>query len=1361
MSKYSFDRITPVDFESMAQALLEKTYRVGGNLIQFGPGADGGREATWTQPVTHPDYHRPSNEQSDIPKEWVFQVKYHDIGQRGWFAARDAAVMDLDKELDKIFNKHNVPCHAYVMITNVPFTGVRDLGTRDKISAIAQEWKGRIPEIFVWDAADISRLLDANESVRTAYLDTILPGDIIKAIYKGATFHEDRTKSALRAYLQFVTEREGLARAEEAGDEPGLPLVEVFIDLTMAPSTNETVAERILLEHRIKSTVIRRRAPSTNETVAETRFLPEDITKTSSSFALLIANNEKTLLLGGPGLGKSTLTQFVAIYHATRLIDPDYSRKLASRLKLPEGFTPENLDAHCPLRFPFRIELRRYARWMAEEQKNERSGEIARYIVEKLVNPNASSDLTMYDVFALASSDPILLILDGLDEVPHPEVRKQILENLNVFNRRVQAEKNSDIQLLFSSRPKGYSDEFSIFQPVTWEINNLDRTDFNDYCDLWIDKRIRDATEKSEARNRIDRGMQSEAVQRLAQSLLQATVMLTIVRRKNEIPHQRHALYAKYVAVIFDREKEKSQIVRDHEIVLNRLHERVGFELHRKMEQTNVEALDAASFRSYVLNVLEEYSGDDIGQKKIREVADDIITAATDRLCLLAGKGKDQADIDFVVQSYREYFAAVYLCNHPDANPDRVFQALVRRGGYWANVLQFYVAQASANQQMRWVTDADGGNIEAKTIDDTVNLTRTRRALINVLPEFNSQRKSDFDRVLRIIFHSNTRWTWLNQSFVLDLLRVLRSGSAHKTLLEIFKDLTITDAGALAVELWMLNGLASNDAAERAKISAAIESFLDQDNAGPVALAIALENENMIDLTKCNISTYHKPGVVMRSTLSPNLFARQSTEKQCELLLSGFSPAKQRMAPICLAACMEEVLAATSAVKNFSGIEAYKLSPYLSRSNETVTALSEIRDSIPSIDNQSVAYFHALLCAAMDPLNQDLDVQAREMRYLLKKEHIRIWNPDNILGPSSDAFSSPEEWKTFKKELTDINNTEPHWLLNPQDLPDLDSTWIAFLFHAEEWPLLMEMKLLSRTDYANLKKSPFGKLFSMPSIPLNILQEMDSRLFAKYKVPLRKVLQTTLQIAENKGIDRIGGGWILVAWLNHAAVATMTKKEGESLLLRALALPPLPSSWVAALLRLGFEACVDIDLLLQLLGHGREANIPFIMPKADLNNWGNDIVAALLALNHPDALDLASRILASCRTRPAIASCLVNQLMLTPPENKKENYARIRSVLTQKPTLEEFQFWAHWDQSTANSCGKWPWLYRLILERFEEATVGGSSLDADELRKQFAPFIERRHDFPWQIPCAALEAILKLDERNAPPLQDTDWQQEL
>jgi hypothetical protein len=1347
MSKYSFDRISPVDFESMAQALLEKTYRVGGNLIQFGSGADGAREATWTQQNTHPDYIRPSNQHLDIPKEWVFQVKYHDIGQRGWSSARDAVVDDLEKELDKVVNKHKVPCHAYILITNVPFTGVRDLGTRDRISAVATMWKDQIPEIFVWDAADVSRLLDANESVRTAYLDTILPGDLIKAICKGATFHSDRTKSALRAYLKFVTERDGVARAEEAGDEPGLPLVDVFIDLTMNAQSNPHWED-----NRITNTLI------PDETDKKTRFLPKNYANTPSSFALLIANNDRTLLLGGPGLGKSTLTQFAAIYHAARLVDPVYALALAGRLKLPDDFNPENLDAHCSLRFPFRIELRRYARWMGEEQKNERHGEIARYIVEMLINPNVSSDLKMDDVFALAATDPILLILDGLDEVPHPEARKQILENLQVFLRRVQAE-NCDIQLLFSSRPKGYSGEFNVFEPFAWELNDLDRADFYYYCDCWLDKRIRDAVEKNEARERIERGMKSEAVQRLAQSLLQATVMLTIVRRKNEIPHQRHALYAKYVEVIFDREKEKSQIVRDHETVLNRLHERVGFELHRKMEQTNVESLDSESFRGYLLNVLEDYSGDNLGSRTVREVADEIVAAATDRLCLIVGKGKDQTDIDFVVQSYREYFAAVYLFNHPEADPDRVFQTLVRRGGYWANVMQFYVAQANANQQMRWVMTADDGQRELNSVDVIVELTRTRRTLANVLPEFNLQRNIDFDRALRIIFNYSTRWTWLKQMPILDLLRVLRGGSAIKILLDMFNDTPDSDDGVLAVELWILAGLASQNTEEFESIRAKIECLLGNESTSPVALATALEKKIKVDFSQCSISTFFKPGVIREKYLSPSIFSCQTPTKQCELLLVGFKPSQSRSTSF-LAARMEEALALTSEVKIYNGNITLKFSPYLCRSPNNITALTEIRDLISSKEDKSTSYFYSIICAAMEPSNQDLDSQVRAIEPSIKEEHIGNWYLDNILGPSAEAFPSLENWLDFKKELAMINTNEPGWLGNTDCLTNMETIWIAFLFHAEEWPLLVNMNLLTENELTNLRQSPFGKLFYLPSIPLSIFEVVSFHNETKFKIPLKEILQVALQIIETRGVDRLGNSWVLRALLGYGEIETIDKSESESILLQVLSGPPLPSTWIAAFMRLCLQSGAGSELLIKLWQHKTDSNDHFDIPEKQSTDEWNKIVSDLLALDNPEALNIASRILVSVKTQQNNIKRFVSKLISTPPSTKADNYARIRALLYQQPNLDEFHFWSHWDQQTAYGCGEWSWLFKSIVERFEEVVETGTITDDDKLRDRLHPFIARRRDFPWQIPCAALDARLKLDERNLLPLQDAEWKQE-
>ena len=211
MSKYSFDQMHAKSFENMVQALLEKKLRMTGNLIQFGEGKDGGREATWQQPPAALDYRRPANEQTDVPKEWVFQVKHHDVAQRGWATARDTVVTDLANELHKIVKKHKVPCHAYVLATNVPFTGARFVGTHNKIASVVKEWTHAIPEIYVWDAADLSRLLDDNADVRTAYIETILTGDVLREIYNAVRLPHESRQQIFKSYLLHVADQENSA----------------------------------------------------------------------------------------------------------------------------------------------------------------------------------------------------------------------------------------------------------------------------------------------------------------------------------------------------------------------------------------------------------------------------------------------------------------------------------------------------------------------------------------------------------------------------------------------------------------------------------------------------------------------------------------------------------------------------------------------------------------------------------------------------------------------------------------------------------------------------------------------------------------------------------------------------------------------------------------------------------------------------------------------------------------------------------------------------------------------------------------------------------------------------------------------
>jgi predicted NACHT family NTPase len=139
------------------------------------------------------------------------------------------------------------------------------------------------------------------------------------------------------------------------------------------------------------------------------------------------------VLIGGPGQGKSTLTQLLCQLHRVALLTD-----IAEAPLLPEVHDAcELIRKQCALasltlptmpRFPVRIELNRFAAALG-------AGEVSSLLgwLLALVRRRTERDLYADDLRAWLKACPWLLVLDGLDEVPATSNRKEVLDAVEDF----------------------------------------------------------------------------------------------------------------------------------------------------------------------------------------------------------------------------------------------------------------------------------------------------------------------------------------------------------------------------------------------------------------------------------------------------------------------------------------------------------------------------------------------------------------------------------------------------------------------------------------------------------------------------------------------------------------------------------------------------------------------------------------------------------------------------------------------------------------------------------------------------------------------------------------------------------------
>jgi hypothetical protein len=158
---------------------------------------------------------------------------------------------------------------------------------------------------------------------------------------------------------------------------------------------------------------------------------------------------------------------------------------------------------------------------------------------------------------------------------------------------------------------------------------------------------------------------------------------------------------------------------------------------------------------------------------------------------------------------------------------------------------------------------------------------------------------------------------------------------------------------------------------------------------------------------------------------------------------------------------------------------------------------------------------------------------------------------------------------------------------------------------------------------------------------------------------------------------------------------------------------------------------------------------PLIEQALDIGTQDAVRLAAFLASNSgPPRSNLIS---------PQLAERVVCSLCSSiETSNGDERLLNVQLLLQQTPNTYELSTWRN--PEIIDVIRGQHWLLDRLAERLRDMVNSKYRFDPEQLRKGLGVFVEKRSEFPVEIPLAAMEALLRADEIVATPLSDSDWQ---
>jgi hypothetical protein len=678
---YDFSRLSTRSFEQLVQALAASV--IGPGIVVFGDGPDGGREATFDGRIAFPSPAEPWHGYG------VVQAKFRQRPEGGGKDG-DWALTELKKELDKFSSRaRNLrKPHYYLFVTNAVLTPVAEAGSKDRLTEYLKNQKSKLglKDFRIWDYDQLRVLLENHADVRTAYTAWITPGDVLAKVLEHMQPYRPDFRAVMRDYVQGDLRTDQYVNLNQAGHNPEdrIPLAQVFVDLPVGDQQQTTGAIAALL-----ILAAQRLDPRSNPTGKMLPMGAETNIQTSG----------RLVFIGGPGQGKSTLSQFFCQLHRAALLQQEEQALLLPETQdacalISEQCAHESLALPTMPRFPVRVELNRFATALASSK----TASLFDYLLQR-IRQRTERELSADDLRAWLAAYPWLLVLDGLDEVPASSNRSEVLSAVQNFLAIAQG-CNADLLLVATTRPQGYNDDFSPRYYRHTQLLPLDVPRALHYAGRLVEQRWGGDPDKVEKLlHRLQRAGAEEATARLMQSPLQVTIMALLVETVGQPPRERWRLFDEYYQVIFRREKERdipaAELLNTYQADIDAIHQQVGLRLQTDSERSGgTEALlSQEEFAKLVKQRMEDEGHKGAEGERLQQ---EIIDAALERLVFLVAPQADK--VGFEIRSLQEFMAAQCLMNGSDEDVRLCLRAIAP-ATHWRNVFLFAAGRCFHNKQ--------------------------------------------------------------------------------------------------------------------------------------------------------------------------------------------------------------------------------------------------------------------------------------------------------------------------------------------------------------------------------------------------------------------------------------------------------------------------------------------------------------------------------------------------------------------------------------------------------------------------------------------------------------------------------------